>query len=107
MAEANGIDYISSTSSQGLSTIEAQMRLNYDPNAAIAEIQAKVASKRGELPGEVEDYLLKHGRRDMASLLRSVERLRDAAFVGKRRITVPLARVVLRVAEGPEKPGSE
>ena len=60
-----------------------------------------------ELPGEVEDYLLKHGRRDMASLLRSVERLRDAAFVGKRRITVPLAREVLRVAEGPVYPGSE
>ena len=48
MSEASGIDFISSTSAQGRSTIEAQMRLNYDPNAAIAEIQAKVASKRGE-----------------------------------------------------------
>ncbi|MEJ2346779.1 MAG: efflux RND transporter permease subunit, partial [Gammaproteobacteria bacterium] len=37
IAEADGIDYLSSTSSQGVSTIEAHMRLNYDPNAAVAE----------------------------------------------------------------------
>ena len=52
VAEASGIDFISATSSQGRSTIEAQMRLNYDPNAAVAEIQAKVASRRGELPAD-------------------------------------------------------
>ncbi len=69
MAEANGIDYISSTSSQGLSTIEAQMRLNYDPNAAIAEIQAKVASKRGELPGEVEDPVIESTTGDRTALM--------------------------------------
>jgi multidrug efflux pump len=69
MSEANGIDYISSTSSQGLSTIEAQMRLNYDPNAAIAEIQAKVASKRGELPGEVEDPVIESTTGDRTALM--------------------------------------
>jgi len=65
-----------------------------------------------DMPPEVEDYLLKHGRRDMGSLLTVVERLKDAAFVGKRRITVPLAREVLQAmdpekAEKPERPGSE
>ncbi len=69
MAEANGIDYISSTSSQGLSTIEAQMQLNYDPNAAIAEIQAKVASKRGELPAEVEDPVIESTTGDRTALM--------------------------------------
>ncbi|MDX1824136.1 MAG: efflux RND transporter permease subunit, partial [Thiohalomonadales bacterium] len=69
MAEANGIDYISSTSAQGLSTIEAQMRLNYDPNAAIAEIQAKVASKRGELPGDVEDPVIESTTGDRTALM--------------------------------------
>jgi len=69
MAEANGIDFISSTSSQGLSTIEAQMRLNYDPNAAIAEIQAKVASKRGELPAEVEDPVIQSTTGDRTALM--------------------------------------
>lgn len=69
MSEANGIDYISSTSSQGISTIEAQMRLNYDPNAAIAEIQAKVASKRGELPAEVEDPVIESTTGDRTALM--------------------------------------
>ena len=49
-----------------------------------------------ELPPDVQDYLLKHGKRDMSSLLRSLERLRDAAFSEKRRITVPLLREVLK-----------
>ena len=69
MSEANGIDYISSTSSQGRSTIEAQMRLNYDPNAAIAEIQAKVASKRGELPADVEDPVIESTTGDRTALM--------------------------------------
>ncbi len=69
VSEANGIDFISSTSSQGRSTIEAQMRLNYDPNAAIAEIQAKVASKRGELPAEVEDPVIESTTGDRTALM--------------------------------------
>lgn len=69
MSEANGIDFISSTSSQGRSTIQAQMRLNYDPNAAIAEIQAKVASKRGELPAEVQDPVLESTTGDSTALM--------------------------------------
>ena len=69
VAEANGIDYISSTSSQGVSSIEAQMRLNYDPNAAIAEIQAKVASKRGELPAEAEDPIIESTTGDRTALM--------------------------------------
>jgi len=69
MSEASGIDFISSTSAQGKSTIEAQMRLNYDPNAAIAEIQAKVASKRGELPGDVEDPVIESTTGDRTALM--------------------------------------
>lgn len=69
MSEANGIDFISSTSAQGVSTIEAQMRLNYDPNAAIAEIQAKVASKRGELPAEALDPIIESTTGDRTALM--------------------------------------
>lgn len=69
MSEANGIDFISSTSSQGASRIEAQMRLNYDPNAAIAEIQAKVASKRGELPAEALDPIIESTTGDSTALM--------------------------------------
>ncbi len=58
IAEADGIDYLSSSSTQGVSQIEAHMQLNYDPNAAVAEIQAKVASKRNVLPAEAEDPVI-------------------------------------------------
>jgi len=45
IAQADGIDYLFARSTQGSSTIEAHMELNRDPNAAVAEIQAKVASQ--------------------------------------------------------------
>ncbi len=58
IAEADGIDYLSSRSTQGASTIEAHMVLNHDPNAAVAEIQAKVASQRNVLPAEADDPVI-------------------------------------------------
>ncbi|MGR9086034.1 MAG: efflux RND transporter permease subunit [Gammaproteobacteria bacterium] len=58
IAEADGIDYLSSSSRQGRSSIEAHMRLNYDPHAAVAEIQAKVASQRNVLPEDAEDPVI-------------------------------------------------
>jgi multidrug efflux pump len=58
IAEASGIDFLVSQSSQGVSVIEAHMELDYDPSAAVAEIQAKVASQRGVLPAESEDPVI-------------------------------------------------
>ncbi|MDT8319411.1 MAG: efflux RND transporter permease subunit [Xanthomonadales bacterium] len=58
IAEAEGIDFLSSTSSQGVSTIDARMVLNYDANDALSEIQAKVASQRDVLPEEVRDPVI-------------------------------------------------
>ena len=50
IASADGIDYIESSSAQGVSTITVHLRLNYDTNAALTQIQAKVAQVRNELP---------------------------------------------------------
>ena len=58
IAEADGIDFLKATSKQGISVIEAYMELNYDPNAAVAEIQAKVASQRNVLPEEANDPVI-------------------------------------------------
>jgi len=58
IAEADGIDYLTSTSRQGRSVIEARMVLNYDPKAAVSEIQAKVASQRSILPEDAEDPVI-------------------------------------------------
>ncbi|MBZ0089579.1 MAG: efflux RND transporter permease subunit, partial [Thermoanaerobaculia bacterium] len=54
IASADGIDYLESSSAQGVSTITAHLELNYDTNAALTQIQAKVAQVRNELPPEAE-----------------------------------------------------
>ena len=54
IASADGIDYLESSSAQGLSTITVHLQLNYDTNAALTQIQAKVAQVRNDLPPEAE-----------------------------------------------------
>lgn len=54
ISQANGIDYISSTSSSGVSTIQATLRLNYDSNKALTEILSKVNSVTNQLPSEAQ-----------------------------------------------------
>ncbi|MCU1269832.1 MAG: efflux pump, family, inner rane protein AcrB/AcrD/AcrF family [Acidobacteriaceae bacterium] len=54
IASADGIDYMESTSSQGISTIAVHLKLNYDTNAALTQIQAKVAQVRNDLPPEAQ-----------------------------------------------------
>jgi multidrug efflux pump len=54
IASADGIDYMESSSSQGISTIIVHLKLNYDTNAALTQIQSKVAQVRNDLPPEAE-----------------------------------------------------
>src|SRR5438105_11527695 len=54
IASADGIDYIESSSAQGVSTITVHLKLNYDTNAALTQVQAKVAQVRNDLPPEAE-----------------------------------------------------
>src|ERR1041384_6820329 len=54
IASSDGIDYLESSSAQSLSTITVHLKLNYDTNAALTQIQAKVAQVRNDLPPEAE-----------------------------------------------------
>src|SRR5208283_5540604 len=54
IASADGIDYIESQSAQGLSTITVHLKINYDNNAALTQVQSKVAQVRNDLPPEAE-----------------------------------------------------
>jgi multidrug efflux pump len=54
IAAADGIDYIESSSKLGLSTITVRLKLNYDPNKALAEISSKVNQVRNDLPPEAQ-----------------------------------------------------
>jgi multidrug efflux pump len=54
IASADGIDYMESTSAQGLSTIQVHLKLNYDTTAGLTQIQAKVNQVRNDLPPEAQ-----------------------------------------------------
>src|SRR5258708_7522967 len=54
IASADGIDYMESSRVQSTSTITVHLKLNYDTNAALTQIQSKVAQVRNDLPPEAE-----------------------------------------------------
>jgi multidrug efflux pump len=54
IAQANGIDYMTSSSIQGVSTIQANLRLNYDANKALSEIITQVNSVKNQLPAAAQ-----------------------------------------------------
>ena len=57
------------------------------------------ATSRGlDLPQEVCDYLIRHERRDLPSLIATVDALDSYSLASRRRITVPLVRELLQVA---------
>ncbi|MBB2926302.1 efflux RND transporter permease subunit [Paraburkholderia silvatlantica] len=58
IAQAQGIDYMSSTSTTGVSTITATLRLNYDSNRALTEINTQIASVRNQLPPQAQQPVL-------------------------------------------------
>jgi DnaA family protein len=86
----------------GLSDLESRLawglRLNLqslDDDGKLQVLRRRAQALGIELPQDVQHYLIKHSRRDMGSLLSMLERLKQAAFVAKRRITVPLAREII------------
>jgi multidrug efflux pump len=58
IAQAQGIDYMSSASTTGVSTITATLRLNYDSNRALTEINTQVNSVKNQLPPQAQQPVL-------------------------------------------------
>ena len=58
VAQAEGIDYLVSTSVAGFSTIQAYLRLDADPNAVLTEVSAQVNKLRSDLPAGSEDPVI-------------------------------------------------
>jgi multidrug efflux pump len=50
IASANGIDYLTSQSTDGTSSIQAFLKLGYDPDSAFVDIMSKVQQVQGDLP---------------------------------------------------------
>ena len=59
IAQAQGIDYIFSTSNSGVSVINVSLRLNYDATKALSEISAQVNSVLNQLPKDAQQPSLK------------------------------------------------
>ncbi|MBL0406970.1 efflux RND transporter permease subunit [Microvirga aerilata] len=61
VSSAEGVDYVTTQSRLGVSTVSVRMRLNTDPNAALTEVTAKVQQIRAQLPSDAEDPVIMKG----------------------------------------------
>ncbi len=58
IAQAQGIDYLSSASVSGISTITATLKLNYDSNSALTQIQTQISAVKNQLPPQAQQPVL-------------------------------------------------
>ncbi|MEI9916379.1 MAG: multidrug efflux RND transporter permease subunit [Methylovirgula sp.] len=58
VASAEGIDYMTSQSVQGTSTISVYMKLNADPNQALTDVMAKVNQVKYQIPKAANDPII-------------------------------------------------
>ncbi|MBZ4417872.1 efflux RND transporter permease subunit [Myxococcus sp. RHSTA-1-4] len=104
IASADGIDYLESQSLQGVSTIRARLKLNYDSNRALSEISAKVDQVRGDLPPEAQVPVL--GIESADSQFAAAYLSFSSEFLKQNEITDYLVRVVqprLSAVEGVQR----
>ena len=92
IAAAPGIDYMTSVSAQGVSTITVYMQLNYDPNAAIAQIMSKVQQVQNQLPPGIQAPVINETVGDQTALM-------YLAFYSKSLTQQQVNDYVLRVAQ--------
>ncbi len=83
IAQAQGIDYLSSNSLMGASVITATLRLNYDASRALTEINTQVNSVRNQLPPEAQQPVLSV----------QVGQTVDAMYMGFYSTTLPTSNV--------------
>jgi multidrug efflux pump len=92
IAQANGIDYLSSSSGQSVSVIKANLRLNYDTNKALTEINTRVSAVINQLPRETQQ----------PSIAVAVGESVDSMYIGFYSKTIPankLSDYILRVVQ--------
>ncbi|HCA26514.1 MAG TPA: multidrug efflux protein, partial [Betaproteobacteria bacterium] len=79
IAQANGIDYMTSTSTPGVSVITANLRLNYPSDKALTEINTKVNAVLNRLPPEAQRPVLNV----------KIGQTTDAMYIGFSSKTLP------------------
>lgn len=83
VAQANGIDYLTSSSAQSVSIIKANLLLNYDVNKALTEISTKISSVLNQLPREAQQ----------PSISVSVGESLDSMYIGFYSKTLPANKI--------------
>ena len=58
VSSAEGIDYLTSSSTQNTSTVTAYVKLNYDPNQALTDVMAKVQQVKYLMPQQAQDPII-------------------------------------------------
>ena len=61
VSSTEGLDYVTSSSVQGVSTVSVHMKLNANPDAALTEVLTKVQQVRNDLPTEAKDPVVVKG----------------------------------------------
>ncbi|MGH8337395.1 MAG: efflux RND transporter permease subunit, partial [Gammaproteobacteria bacterium] len=92
IASAPGIDYMTGTSAEGVSTITVNMRINFDPNAAISQIMSKVDQVKNQLPAQSQQPIINETVGDSTALI-------YLSFSGKGLSQQQINDYVLRVAQ--------
>ncbi len=91
IASADGIDFLSSNSAQGVARITANLHIDKDPNEALTEISAKVNKLRSQLPEGSEDPVIElAGAGENAAMYLSFY----SKTLSKAQLTDYVARVV-------------
>lgn len=91
VSSADGIDYITSKSTQGVSIVQVFVRLNYDANAAMTDVTAKVNQVRAQLPSDINDPVLV---KSTGSTFASMYIAFTSSELSEEQITEYLKRVV-------------
>ncbi|MDH2347958.1 MULTISPECIES: efflux RND transporter permease subunit [unclassified Bradyrhizobium] len=91
IAQANGIDYMSSNSASSISTITINLRLNYDADKALTEINTKVSSVLNQLPSGSQQPVLKV---QIGQTIDAMYLGFDSDVLGRNQITDYLTRAV-------------
>ncbi|PWC78700.1 multidrug efflux RND transporter permease subunit [Azospirillum sp. TSH64] len=69
VSSAEGLDYLTSSSTQGQSVVTAYVRLNFDPNVAMTDVMAKVQQVKYQLPREANDPVILKSTGETTSIL--------------------------------------
>lgn len=91
IASSEGIDYITAKSTQGVSTIQAYIKLGRDPNKAFTDIMSKVAEVRHLLPRESEAPVIE---KETGSRIALMYISFSSEEMGQEEITEYITRVV-------------